>query len=422
MTRANEIEPTTPSASEFLNPAVLSCPFDFFQRAHQQSPVVSLPELGVHIITRYEDVKRVLRDERVFSSSSGGRMGSGGMSISQPPPSVQEILAEGYPHVDTLPWLDAPQHTEQRAVVNSAFTPRRVKQLRDTIAEFAATALAAWPDSGVVDLIDTFAAPLPIVTLGKALGIDPKDNRRFRRWSTAILSRLGTVSTEEQEKIEARHVVDFQHFMADLIEARRREPGDDMLSDLINTPREHGEPLSTLELINLFMVIMVAGNSTTQSTIAVLMYELARRPETMKIVRERPETRPAAIEEALRLHSPVRVFSRFTTEEVEIGGMTIPAGQMVLPNFYAANVDAARFEDPHEFRLDRPRLSSSHLAFGFGAHYCSGASLARAEVEIALDALLDSFREIELPAGFEPQFDPNVWHTGLPELPLVVRR
>jgi cytochrome P450 len=404
----------------FLDRAVLACPHAWYQRSQRSEPVVWVAELGVYLVTRHEDVVRILGDDEAFSSGLEGRIVA---ALRRNPlrASVRAVLADGFPQVETLPWLDGPEHTRQRAMVSEALTPRRIEALAEPIRTVAGQLVATWPDRGEVDFVEGFAAPFPIAVFAEALGIRQKDRRRFRLWCDGLVRRLGTVPTSQQELAEARKGVQFGRFVGALIDDRRAHPGDDLVSDLVGALAAEGAAASTTELVNLLLVFLMAGTITTQNLLTTLIHELLRRPELLEAVRDEPELRRRAVEETARLHSPVKLFTRVATRDVKVAGTVIPAGEMVLPVFAAANVDPAVWANPLEFRLDRPQ-PAEHLAFGSGSHACLGAELARAEVLIALDVIFDEYTRIEPAPGRTAQFEPNVWLSVMQHLWLSVRR
>jgi len=411
------------SAPSFLDPSVLACPFPFYEQLHQHCPVVEVPELGVVLVTKYDDVMTVIKDDDTFLSGISGELVSA-FSFNPVRDSVNQVLAQApvpAAPLGTLGFADPPDHTRQRGIVNQAFTPRRVRLLQSVTEKHASELLEQWPDSGEIEFVRQYAAPLPIAVLSEALGVKIEDREQFRIWTESVLTRLGQVLTEEEDLAAAHQVVEFQNYMVELIEQRRHGEHDDMLGDLLRARLEDEAEVSMTELIGIVLHLLVAGNETTRGAIASMMYELVKQPELLAAVREDRSLVPKAFEETLRLQAPVMLFTRVAAKDVEIAGVPIKAGRIVMPVFHAANCDAGYFPEPAEFRLDR-RYAKPHLGFGSGIHFCVGANLARAEAEIAFNEILDRYRAIELADGEEPRFNANFWSRSLAGLRLKVAR
>jgi cytochrome P450 len=334
------------------------------------------------------------------------------------------------PHADVMPpdlnaamnthLLNAnpPAHTRLRRLVTAAFTNRRVEALAPRVQEIADTLLddlaAAGAHGRPVDLVDGFGFPLPITVITELLGIPPGDRADFRRWSSVAVS--GPVQPPEVYVDAARSMVGY---VRELIAAKRTDPGDDLLSALIAV-HEAGDRLSQDELTSMVLLLLVAGHETTLHLIVSGAYALLRHPDQLALLRAEPERMPDAVEELLRYDGPVQVaFPAVAAAPVEVGGVTIPAGDVVLPALLAANRDPARFTAPD--RLDITRSPNPHMAFGHGLHHCVGAPLARLEGRIALGALLARFPGLRLadPAA-EPARPPGLLINGLVALPVVL--
>jgi cytochrome P450 len=410
-------------APSFLDPAVLACPFPFYEQLHQHAPVIEVPELGVVLVTRYDDVMTVIKDDETFLSGISGELVSA-FSFNPQRDAVNEVLARApvpAAPLGTLGFADPPDHTRQRGIVNQAFTPRRVRLLTSVTEKHAAELLELWPESGEIEFVSQYAAPLPIAVLSEALGVKIADREHFRIWTESVLVRLGQVLTEEEDLAAARQVVEFQNYMVSLIEDRRHGDHDDMLGDLLRARLEDEAEATMTELIGIVLHLLVAGNETTRGAIASMMYELVKQPDLLAAVRADRSLVPKAFEETLRLQAPVMLFTRVASRDVDIAGVPIKEGRIVMPVFHAANCDASYFPEPAQFKLDR-RYSKPHLGFGHGIHFCAGANLARAETVIAFNEILDRFRTIELADGEEPQFNANFWSRSLAGLRLKVAR
>ena len=374
-------------------------PLGFFARLRESRPVapVRMPGYGrAWIVTRYADVRTVLTDPRfakdVHRWPGGGR--------------ARPSEATGvYAH---MLHADPPDHTRLRRLVQKAFTPRRAA-LRPRAEEIAAGLLdemAAAPGD-VTDLLGAYARPLPIAVLCELLDIPEAD----RAWIAVTVAAYD--DREQQQRLER----ELAAYFAELIAARRSEPGDDLVSALV-CESGAADALTGNELVSTVFLLVMAGFDTTVNLIASGTLALLTHPGEKTRLRQDPSLLPAAVEELLRFTNPVNhANDRFTTEDVPVGDVVIPAGEWVLPAISSANRDPAQFPDPD--RLDLGRDTSGQVAFGHGIHHCLGAPLARMEAEVALGALLARFPRISvaLPAS-ELRWRPVSLMNGLESLPV----
>jgi cytochrome P450 len=406
-------------ASPLADPGVAGQPFDYYRELRGRGPVHLDPQFGFYLVVGYDEVRRVLQEHEVFSSRVIGLLGG---SLSQQPyrPAVAEIVESGWPHLEVLNFADRPGHTRHRALVGQGFRPRRVAELRPAIERIATELAGSWPD-GVVDLVDRYTSLIPVAVLGEALGVDEKDRHRFLTGSKAVFRRLGEALTEQEDVEAAREVLNLQHFMVELVEQRRTGAYDDILADLVAARFDDMEPFTVSELLSIMTTLLTAGHETTCNGLGSTILQLLRRPDELAAIRADRSLLPDFIEETLRLRSPVQMLWRLTTRDVELGGTLIPAGSVVQAVYGAANLDDTQFADADGLCPARPNIKS-HVAFGYGIHHCLGASLAREEITIAVNVLLDRFRVIELVADRPPRFLANFVVHGLSALPVRVER
>jgi len=396
----------------------LSVPFDedsyyqdpagFFAQLRESCPIapVRMPDgRPMWVVTRYADVRGALTDSRLAKDVHRWPGGS----RSRPSEAVGL-------HAHMLHY-DGPDHTRLRRLVQQGFTPRRVAELRPRVEEIAAGLLdeMAAAGGGTIELLDTYARPLPITVLFELLGVPAPD----RAWTTAAV-----LDYDDRAKSE-RVVRELAAYIADLVAVKRAEPGDDLISALVRARDGSGrdgagEQLSDVELLSAIFQLIMAGFDTTVNLIASGTLALLTHPQQAARLREDPSLLPAAVEELLRFTNPLNhATDRFTTEDTPIGDVVVPTGEWVLLATSSANRDPAQYPDPD--RLDVGRDTSAHLAFGHGIHYCLGAPLARMEAEVALGALLARFPELSLAVPEEElSWRPTSLMNGLKSLPVRV--
>jgi cytochrome P450 len=358
----------------------LEDPYPFYRRARAEEPVFFHPGFGLWFVTRYEDVVAVLRDPRTFSSKD---------TIPTHPelaPEVQAVLAE-HRHSQHLINADPPVHTRLRSICNEGFTPTRVGALESTIRALAADLIDGFSADGHADIAAQFAYPLPLTVILQMLGVPAEDLDDCRRWSHDVSAWAwgAAVLPTEQLVEHARGMVAFQRYTEGLVEARRRGPRADMISDLV-AARDGGTGLSNEEVVDLVPGLILAGHETTANLITNTLFQLLRHPARWDVLRRDPRTAEAAVEEGLRFDTSVLGMPRTTTRDVELGGVTLPAGAKLFVLFGSAGHDDARYANPEAFDPDR-RGGPPHLGFGRGIHYCIGSPLARLEARIALATL-----------------------------------
>ena len=369
-----------------VSPEVLECPYPFFERVRNEAPVHQTP-LGFWLVSRYDDVMAVVRDTERFSSNMRN-------SFTAPPPSdeLRAIQAEAYPSVNTLLTNDPPSHTQFRALVNKAFTPKRVAQLEGEIRQIANDLIDRWADTGRVELVSEFAVGLPLTVIADALGVDRADMPAFKRWSDDSVAPLSGLLSPERQLECARSRVEMQRYMAERCRERETDPRDDLLSDLVqarfDSGERAGEQLSMPELLNVIEQLLVAGNETTTKLIAAGMLALLEHPAQMAAVLADRSLIPNLVEEALRYESPVQMLPRVAKVDVEVGGVAVPAGSILMMMYGCANRDDAKYPGAAAFDVTRGN-ARTHLAFGQGPHFCPGAALARSEARIAFELLFE---------------------------------
>jgi cytochrome P450 len=400
-----------------FDPALLDPPWPLFEMLRDNAPVFEIPGMGAYLVTRYEDVHRVVMDPATFSSEL--EFGTGLSFLPATPEKEAALARGGYRWVPTVGFTDPPVHKRVRTTVQKAFTARRVRQLEDVVRRLAEELIDGLDPADVIDYAQAVALPLPALVIGESLGVAKADRARFIRWSDAVLARLGEQITEEEDLALIDEYVDAELYFTELIAARRAQRTDDLLSDLVWAQQESDDPITDEELMSIVSFLPVAGSRTSTGLLGMLMHHLLEHPDDLARCRTDDQHLDAVIEEVLRTQSPIQAWFRRTTCEVELGGVTIPPDSRLLVAYASANRDGRRFGCPDEFRAGRENIRE-HLAFGRGQHVCPGASLARVSARITTRVFLDRFPSIELVG--EPAGHPNLVHRMVDHLPIVVRR
>ncbi|MFJ8229738.1 cytochrome P450 [Streptomyces sp. NPDC094448] len=366
--------------------------------------VIAPGGLTVWLITRYDDAKSALIDPRL---SKNVEIGQKVIERNTTDEATAMVFAtELSTHMLNT---DPPDHTRLRRLVNKVFTMRAVEKLRPRIEEITTELLDAMEGQEQVDLMRAFAYPLPISVICELLGVPTVDRDRFHGWVSAQLSG-------DPEKI-AQAAPSLLGYLHELVAGKRTAPADDLLTGLVHAS-DDGDKLSPQELVSMAFLLLVAGHETTVNLIGNGMFALLRHREQFAALRADPSLLPGAIEEFLRYEGPVNTASlRYTTEPVELSGVVIPEGELVVVSLASANRDNAQYPDGGS--LDVHRQAGANLAFGHGIHYCVGAPLARLEAQIAFGRLFERFPEMTLaadPADF--RWRPGTVLRGLETLPI----
>jgi vitamin D3 1,25-hydroxylase len=332
------------------------------------------------MVARYADVTAVLRDHAHFSSVR--------------PRDPNEPPNEGpFGGARTMLFSDPPLHTRLRRLVSRDFTPRRIRDLEPRIREIANTLVEAAEHKGELEVMSAIANALPVMVIAEMLGVPPDHYQQFKHWSDTVVTGDNTLpGTPLPEEFHAATKA-LRNYFADEIERRRKHPGIDLVSALV-AAHDDAEAMNADELLAFVLLLLLAGNETTTNLIGNGMLALGRNPAQMDLLRQSPELMPRAIEEILRYDGPVQSTIRFTKENLDLGGTTLPAKLGCFIVLAAANRDPAQFEDPDRF--DITRETRDHVALGEGIHFCIGAPLARMEGAIAIGAMLERFPRLRL--------------------------
>jgi cytochrome P450 len=392
---------------DLASPVFKANPYPTFARLRLAAPVSMLSQEAEHktwLITRYQEAEMVLRDERFVKNQ---RNAIGSLQESERPPSAADLMCMGM--VD----FDPPDHTRLRSLVGHFFTPRAIEQWRERIQQITDELIDMVEAQVCVDLIDALAFPLPLTVISEMLGLPVEDRPALHHWTRQLADAFDHPGTlkNANEPLQA-----FYDYLLALIERKRREPGNDLMSHLVQVESHR---ISERELVAMIFLLITAGHDTTDNLIGNGMCALLTHPEQMALLKGNPALIKTAIEEFLRYYSPFMLATRrWAREEVELNGELIRRGDQVAISLAAANRDESSFFCPD--KLDITRSENHHLAFGKGIHYCIGAPLARLEGQIAISTLLRRLPRLRL------QGNPGelVWRSGsfiigLSRLPVV---
>ena len=376
----------------FLDPMTNSDPYELYGVLHNQSPVYQIPEVGIYVITKYEDIRMALKDFETFSSDVSVATRGEFSNLHQ------SILIDGggWEHVQTLQRTDPPKHRRYRKLVDRVFTKKRVDELLPHLDEVVNELIDNFIERGSCDFNNEFAMRMPGIIIAEQLGLSRDNVSTFKKWADSMLgASRAPVATEEEVTENAKIELEAQLFLSEVFESRRKDPKEDLMSALVHSHGDDEEPLSMHELQNLMHQLITGGYETTQSAINHGMWCLVRFPDIAEKLYSDEALLKPFIEEVLRWESPVQFLLRRTTKDAEVSGTIIPEGSMVMMGYGPANRDEAKFECPHQFELERKGVGS-HLAFGSGVHHCPGALLGRQEMIRSFKFLVERMKNIKL--------------------------
>jgi cytochrome P450 len=396
------------------DPAVQDDPFEYYADQLGRCPVWHEEDLDLWVIGGLAEAREALMDVESFSSKPNKSRRATPSQVA-----YHEALTErGWPRQATLQRTDPPVHSRYRKLLNRVFTPATVREFTPHLEQIAEELVDGFAAAGTCEFVADFALPLPGIFIAEQLGLDRANYRTFRRWADAMLAQANRPLTVDEALATADIELEAQHFLADEFERRREQPGDDLISMLVTAHGDDEQPLTMNELQDLMHQLITGGFETTTAALGAGVWLLARHPDQQVLLREQPELMPNFIDEVLRVDAPVQGLWRQATCPVEIGGAVIPEGASVMVRFGAANHDPRVFDQPQEFDITRSN-ARNHAAFGFGAHFCVGASLARQEMLTAFTVLLARLDRIELAEALStPVHEPSIFLRPMKRLPL----
>ncbi len=371
-------------------------PFPAFAWMRRHAPAYFDESSGVWGITRYHDIREISKDPDTFSNAGG-------------------IRPDGFP----LPMMietDAPEHVRRRRLVSEGFTPGRIKESEAGIRTICDAIIDRVCEAGTADFVNDIAAPLPMIVIGDMLGVAPEDRDDLLRWSDDMLKSLGSPDPGAMDKA-ATAAMEYAEYITAVAEQRRRDrQSDDLIGTLVHAEIE-GNRLDEGSIIYESLLILIGGDETTRHVISGGMYELLQHPDQLKSLTADRTLLPAAVEEMLRWVSPIKNMARTMTRDVDLHGETLRQGQKLLLLYPSANRDERVFDNPEVF--DITRTPNDHMAFGFGSHFCLGNRLARMELSVMFDRLLDRLPDLTLAHDRPPPTRAANFVSGYEAMPVV---
>ncbi|MFF1683049.1 cytochrome P450 [Streptomyces sp. NPDC058256] len=401
----------TPQAFDPWDPAFLADPYPAYEELRARGRVHYFEPTKQWLVPHHADVSALLRDRRLgrtyqhrFTHEDFGR--------TAPPPEHEPFhVLNDHGMLD----LEPPDHTRIRRLVSKAFTPRTVERLKPYVDQLAGELVGRLVAAGGGDLLTDVAEPLPVSVIAEMLGIPESDRAPLRPWSADICGMYEMNPSEETAAKAVRASEEFTAYLMGLIEARRKEPGEDLISGLI-AAYDEGERLTEQEMISTCVLLLNAGHEATVNATVNGWWALFRNPGQLAALRADHSLVPTAVEELMRYDTPLQLFERWVLDDIEIDGTTIPRGAEIAMLFGSANHDPAVFTAPEELDLSRP--DNPHISFSAGIHYCIGAPLARLELTASLRALLSQAPTLSLTA--EPVRKPAFVIRGLEGLSVAL--
>lgn len=381
-----------------------------FYRAARDRPVTASPSIGAYMVTRYADLVTVIDDPETFSSKAALPMIYG-----NPPEVVAELRAGNVPETTMVVNEDEPEHIAFRRVFDAGFTGARVRAMLPRMRERADELIDGFTGNRA-DLVSGYAIPFVQTVISAIIGFPPEDTDRIQAWTDDFVLLWNPLAPLEPRIEAARRMADYTRYLQALIDDRRANPREDLISDLVHGA--NGYPGLGDDFVHNMIrgAARVAGFDTTRDAITATVLAMLQNPEVRdRVVADPAKAIPKITEEALRRDAPHRGLFRITTREVELGGTTLPQGALLLLLFGSGNRDETTFPDPDAVDLDRPNVRD-HLAFGRGLHVCPGAPMARAEIRVGLETLIQRLPGMRLADGYEPTYIASYFFRGLESL------
>jgi cytochrome P450 len=420
MTKASDADTLSLEDCTFTDPAIQERPNSFYRALREQDPVHFDPKLGMYLVSRHEDLDAVFRDPVTFSQELGyySQMAYGYLD------ELKAILErDGGGFFPDVVNIDPPRHARARQLTQQAFTARRMKALEPEVEALVDGLIDRFVDRGAMDGLHDLALPMAIGFAKNQLKVPDLEQETIRRWGAAYLAQFSLLESREQMVAAAEELCALQNYLIALVRRRMEQPGEDMLSDLVQARIDDENPqLSFAELVATARAILINTHDSVSTALINILFKVATDPAIAAefyAAADDDKRMTRFVEELLRLEPPVRAMSRMTTRPVELGGKELPKDAHLLLLFASGNDDAAVFERPRAFDLERPNLSRS-LSFGSGAHLCLGISLARMQLRVAARKAAQRLRDLQLAVPVaDIRYVPNVALLAMESLPLT---
>ncbi|HEY0606661.1 MAG TPA: cytochrome P450 [Herpetosiphonaceae bacterium] len=395
-----------------LEPGQHANPYPTYAELRRESPVFYSPKYDMWVVTRYADVAAALKQHDIFSSV--------GSLQTNPdvPPAVAAVLATGLESAQLMVEVDPPDHTRMRAAVNKAFTPQRISQLEPRIRRLADELIDSFVADGQAELIHQFGSPFQGLVICELFGIPGSESEKIKRWSDMWVELVSGGGDEARMVECAQALVDSQYYFLEQLRSRQAEPREDLLMSMLPIDMGGTASMNAAEAAYNALDLVVAGHETTMNALGNGLMQLFAHPDQLDQLRSDPSLIPNAVEEMLRMDGSVLGLFRITTRETELNGVKIPTKARVFISYGSGSHDEERFEEPELFDIRRAN-AREHIAFGRGVHVCIGAALARLEMRIAVEHLLDRLPNLRLAPDAAPQRLEHFWMRGYKKLPVV---
>lgn len=421
---ADPLIPESLDTATFFDIEMQECPYHLHSKLREEAPVWKDPTTGFYVVTLYEDVRKILGDTVNYSSQRGKEAEQVNKERAA---KVEAVLKEkGWLPAPTLALMDNPKHAQLRAMFNEVFREARLKKLDPVVEQLAHELIDKFIDAGKCEFYNAFAVPLPLIVIGRQMGVPDADIWKIKRWTDSWVRRTGLMVDDDKSYWDAINLeIEAQHYFQAYFERLRKQPDDTLLSDLVNKEiPEWGRPMSNEELHGEMMAdTFVGGSETSTNSFTGGLVLLNQNPQAWKLLKTGNEKHLRTfVEEVLRLDSPVQSRVRIARNDVELRGVTIPKGATVDLRYGSANRDPEHFPEPETLDLER-KNAASHMAFGAGVHHCLGAPLARRELYWGFKVFIERIDAFWLPEGKNNfRHIPNFWLRGLKELHIEFKK
>ena len=407
---------------DLFDPEVQACPWEAYKMMRDQGPVYQDPKSGFFVVTRYKELREMVLDDESFLVRDPDATDSGTLWKSAYPwgEKIESAFRErGWLGGASLQGMNGTMHREVRSVFDHALRPKRIREMDAVAFDVATRLIDAFIDEGRCDWLEQFAVPLPLYVIGIQAGVDDEHLPDILEWTDAFIALFGRMCDEEESMQCVDKLIEAQHFFQPMIEQYRQNPGEGLVSDLVNLDVPClGRKLNDNELHTHIMgELFVGGAETTRNALASGMEILIRRPDVWEKLKDDPDKyMKQFVEEVLRTNSPAQGLYKTAQKDTEIAGVKIPKGATVIPRYGCANHDERHFDDPEEFDLER-KNAGTHVAFGAGPHHCLGANLARRELYWGFKTAVERFDGVQFAEGKNDfAYHPNFALRGLKEL------